>query len=378
MPLINDIQQRFADKWAGQLDNEHARNYIQSQSGNFGISLFQYPSDLGGPDLLHYVEFNINVRGKSEFDDSKRLFEVRRDPDAAGLTNEQLGTATTVGGAIAAGVVTGGIAKTILGKFGKTGAIAGNTKTTGSTKAADTAIATGVGVAAGLATGAAINASKLLKPDTSYRISDVIALHLDGPPTVKYGMNYANKELGTLAGILSGSVFGSQGAMSGVKEAVTAMGTAVAKLPGALGSMDVQTALSASSKTALNPFKEVVFESVDFRSFNFKYKFLPKNAQESQAVFDIIRLFKFHMHPEMSAGKLFFIYPSEFQITYNFMNGENSYFHKMAPCALESMEVSYGGEQFTSFDDGSPTEINMILTFRELEILTKKMINKGY
>lgn len=378
MALTDDIQQRFAEKWAGQLDNEHARDYIRSQAGNFGIKLFQYPADLGSSDLLHYVEFGINVRGKSEFDTSKRLFEIKRDPDAGGLTNDEIGTATAVGGAIAAGVVAGGITKTILGKFGKTGAVAGNTKTLGSTKAADTAIALGVGTVAGLATGAAINASKLLKPDTSYRISDVIALHLDGPPTVKYGMNYANKELGTLAGVLSGSVFGSQGALSGVKEAITAMGTAAAKLPGALGTMDVQTALSASSKTSLNPFKEVVFESVDFRAFSFKYKFLPKNAQESQAVYDIIRLFKFHMHPEMSAGKLFFIYPSEFQITYHFMNGENSYFHKMAPCALESMEVSYGGEQFTSFDDGSPTEINMTLTFRELEILTKKMIDKGY
>jgi hypothetical protein len=80
----------------------------------------------------------------------------------------------------------------------------------------------------------------------------------------------------------------------------------------------------------------------------------------------------------MSEGKLFFIYPSEFQISYYFGSKENLYFHKFAPCALESMEVSYGGEQFSSFDDGNPVEVNMVLTFRELSILTKKMIQKGY
>jgi hypothetical protein len=376
MPLDRDIQQRLT----GDIARASSSNgYYESslRESKFNINVLQYPSDLGSQDNLHYIEFGINVRGKSEFDKTKRLFEVRRNPDSGNLSQEQIGTVATTAGAVAAGVVAGGITKTILGKFGRTGAVAGN-KTLGTTKAADTAIAAGVGIGVGLATGAAINANKLLKPDTSFRISDVIALYVDGPPTVKYGMNYANKELGTLAGIVSGGLIESLGALNPLGEQGAAAFAAFAKLPGAFGSVDVQSALSASSKTSLNPFKEVVFESVDFRSFAFKYKFLPKNKAESEAVRNIIKLFKFHMHPEMSEGKLFFIYPSEFQITYYFQNQQNNYFHKMAPCALESMEVSYGGEQFSSFDDGNPTEVNMTLTFRELEILTKKMIDQGY
>ena len=380
MPLDTDIQQRVSREAgaerarASSSDGYYERTLRESK---FNINVLQYPSDLGSQDNLHYIEFGINVRGKSEFDKTKRLFEVRSNPDSGNLSQEQIGTVATTAGAVAAGVVAGGITKTILGKSGRTGAVAGN-KTLGTTKAADTAIAAGVGIGVGLATGAAINANKLLKPDTSFRISDVIALYVDGPPTVKYGMNYANKELGTLAGIVSGGLIESLGALNPLGEQGAAAFAAFAKLPGAFGSVDVQSALSASSKTSLNPFKEVVFESVDFRSFAFKYKFLPKNKIESEAVRNIIKLFKFHMHPEMSEGKLFFIYPSEFQITYYFQNQQNNYFHKMAPCALESMEVSYGGEQFSSFEDGNPTEVNMTLTFRELEILTKKMIDQGY
>lgn len=381
MPLDKDIQERLSAEAGAALARASSSSGYYERSlrhSKFDINVLKYPSDLGSSDLKHYIEFGINVRGNSEFNKDKRLFEVKKNPQAADLTDEQLGTLATTAGGIAAGVVAGGLTKTILGKFGKTGAVQGNKTALGSTKAADTFISAGVGVGVGLATGAAINANKLLKPDTSYRISDVIALYVDGPPTVKYGMNYANKELGTLAGVIGGSAYDSQGALAGTSESAAALGAALAKLPGAFGTVDVQSALSASSKTSLNPFKEVIFESVDFRSFAFKYKFLPKNQQESEAVRNIIKLFKFHMHPEMSAGKLFFIYPSEFQITYYFGNSQNTYFHKFSPCALESMEVSYGGEQFASFADGNPAEINVTLTFRELDILTKKMIEDGY
>lgn len=381
MPLDKDIQERLSSQAGAALARASSSSgYYEKtlRQSKFEINVLKYPSDLGSSDLQHYIEFGINVRGKSEFNKDKRLFEVRKNPESANLSDDQIATVATTAGGVAAGVVAGGITKTILGKFGKTGAVQGNKTALGSTKAADTLISAGVGVGVGLATGAAISANKLLKPDTSYRISDVIALYVDGPPTVKYGMNYANKELGTLAGIVSGGLVESLGALNPLGEQGAAAFAAFAKLPGAFGTVDVQSALSASSKTSLNPFKEVIFESVDFRSFAFKYKFLPKNKQESEAVRNIIKLFKFHMHPEMSAGKLFFIYPSEFQITYYFGNSQNTYFHKFSPCALESMEVSYGGEQFSSFADGNPSEVNMTLTFRELDILTKKMIEDGY
>jgi hypothetical protein len=84
------------------------------------------------------------------------------------------------------------------------------------------------------------------------------------------------------------------------------------------------------------------------------------------------------MHPELSTNKLFFIYPSEFEISYIFEGKENEYFHKFKPCVLESMDVTYGGEQYSSFTDGKPTEVNLSLTFKETEILTKSQVKVGY
>jgi hypothetical protein len=156
------------------------------------------------------------------------------------------------------------------------------------------------------------------------------------------------------------------------------MGMQFAKLPGALGGADLSSAMGKAAGVALNPFREVIFEAVDFRTFAFKYKFLPKNKSESDSIKEIINLFKYHMHPEIASSKLFFIYPSEFQITYFFKGSQNEYFHKFRPCVLDSMEVNYGGEQFSSFRDGQPSEVNMSLVFRETEVLTKELVDKGY
>ena len=105
---------------------------------------------------------------------------------------------------------------------------------------------------------------------------------------------------------------------------------------------------------------------------------MPKSDWEANAVQDIIKLFKFHMHPEISQNKLFFIYPSEFEITYFYGGSQNQYFHKFKPCVLESLDVTYGGDQYSSFFNGKPTEVNLSLVFRETEILTKQQIKDGY
>ena len=349
----------------------------------FNVKVIQYPSDLEtAPNLQHYVLFNINVRGKSKFNVENRQFEVKRNPNSANLSPDEMASpvirgVTYVAAGAAAGVAVTSLVSKAADAFGLSGA--GKKGPAAKSRQASVNVVSKVaGAGVGVAVGATMAASDLLKKDTTYRISDAIALYVDGPPSVKYSMNYANKELGTLLGVLSGSVFDGQGGLSAGAEAGAAIGASFAKLPGAFGVADVASALSVSSGTSLNPFRETVFESVDFRSFAFKYKFFPKNKKESDDVYEIIKTFKFHMHPEMSEGKLFFIYPSEFNITYYYGSEKNGYFHKFATCVLESMDVSYGGEQFSSFKDGAPTEINMSLTFRELEILTKNMVQGGY
>jgi hypothetical protein len=85
------------------------------------------------------------------------------------------------------------------------------------------------------------------------------------------------------------------------------------------------------------------------------------------------------MHPEFKDKNTFvYVYPSEFDIEYFFAGKENSSLNKISSCVLKEMTVNYSPNgTFTTFPDGTPTQINMTLQFVELETLTKERIEAG-
>lgn len=346
------------------------------------LDVLKYPSNLGAKDLQHYVEFAINVRGKSKFKKDYSTYEgyeVRRDnqaqlsPEAAGNAFDKV-AALAVGAGAVSYFGAKNIFKMIPGVGGKGlgGSVARGAVTAGG------AVIAAEGTAA--AVGAVRKNIDILKPDKMERLKQVIALHLEERPSVRYAAEYSTKSLGTLAGLLgqSSSLTGTamDVVMSG--EAKAAMGMALGKIPQIAG-IAATDLLRASAKVTTNPFREVLFEQIDFRTFGFKYRFLPKSEQESRTIKKIIDMFKEHMLPEVSPEKLFFIYPSEFQITYYFGNAENTYFHKLGACALEDMQIEFGSSDgYSSFRTGAPTEILMSLRFRELELITREKAREGY
>jgi hypothetical protein len=218
---------------------------------------------------------------------------------------------------------------------------------------------------------------------STLRLKEVITLHVEERPSVKYGVNYGDMDMGALTGMLvEGSAAATRGALGDMSKEIQARFLSeLVKLPqlGNRAGGTLNDLRELSSRTKTNPFREVLFESVDYRTFNFRYKFFPKNKSESQKVFKIIEMLKIHMHPELTSGKLFYIYPSEFDIQYYFKDKENNYINKFAKCALTDMSVEYGGDQFATFEDGSPVEVGINLTFKELEQMTSEGIEEnGY
>lgn len=346
------------------------------------LDVIKYPSNLGASDLQHYVEFAINVRGKSKFKKDYATYEgyeVRRDnlaqlsPEGAGVAFDKVAALTLGAGAVSY-FGAKNIFKLIPGVGGK--GLGGSV--------ARGAVATGAAILAAEGTAAAAGAIRkninVLAPDKMERLKQVIALHMEERPAVRYSAEYSTKSLGALAGLLSQSstLTGSAADVVMSGEAKAALGMALGKIPQIAG-IAATDLLRASAKVTMNPFREVLFEQIDFRTFGFKYRFLPKSEQESRDVKKIIDMFKEHMLPEVSPERLFFIYPSEFQITYYFGNSENTYFHKFGACALEDLQVEYGsGDGYSSFRSGAPTEIIMALRFRELELITREKAREGY
>jgi hypothetical protein len=369
--------------YVGGQKSQYNGNLSSKKAGqDYNISSCSYPSGVGSnPDLQHYITFFINVRGKSKFKYSS-IGSVNSAPSSSmkDTTISNTGAAMGRGAALAfGGALLGGVA----------GATSATSKAGQGAKAMGAGAANGIfkAGAAGAATvglvTAAVNLTSTLESDKKYRLTNVITLAVQERPSVSYGINYQDKDMGILGGFLSGDTSLSEttgGSKFGELSAAAAL--QIAKIPSLLpgfGSASLSDVIQFGAKVKTNPFREVFFEGIDYRKFNFKYKFMPKNDSEAQSVYDIIATFKEHMHPELSAGGYFYIYPSEFKIAYYYNNKENGYINRIADCALTDMTVDYGGEQFSSFDNGSPTEINLSLSFRELELLTKETIRtQGY
>jgi hypothetical protein len=347
----------------------------------YSVGDFQYPIGLGVErDLQHTVAFYINVRGKSRFDTNNRFSGILPDSSTTSITSEQAGKAVTLLGAGLLGAAAIGGAKSayaVAAEARRAKARGLSNLQRGTQAGRQIASAGGLAIASTAAAGTALVASQensFLKPDNKQRLKDVITLHMQERPSVKYGVNYQNVDLGAIGGFL-----GNISALDTAEGGAYALAEA-ARLPSVIpgiGSTPTNL-LGVAAKVKTNPFREVLFESVDYRTFNFRYKFFPKSAAEGINIKNIIDKFKFHMHPELSANKFFYIYPSEFEIRYMFNGAENKNFNKIGNCALVDMQVDYGGDRFSSFNDGAPTEIDLSLTFRELELMTKEQVKNGY
>jgi len=236
------------------------------------------------------------------------------------------------------------------------------------------------------------------KRQTTRRISDSIALYLPANVRDTTGAEYENMPTGVLgyaanqgldlmnmleskdynaaADIFTGS------ATMFATEAFKRAGAAFAEgLAGAEGAIQLANRVLGQAD---NPFVEVLFNSMNVREFTYNFNFAPRNEDETAEVQQIIQLFRFHMTPEMQgANSRYLTLPSEFDIHYMFKgkdgNGkENDFYNRISTCVLMNVDTNYTPNGVRSFESGAPTKIEMTLTFRETELLTKEKINAGY
>jgi hypothetical protein len=376
------------------LTNQYALNNSKLQtrlraetfeSSKYDIQSTQYPSDLysntreyGG----NYVLFYINI-----VEDSKLLpkqggsVSVLNDQvsnrlrgDLVGLNlskTQSAGAAAGVGfvtGLFGGGVANIGALKTAI-KGGAIGAVYG----------------TAVTGAIPLTESGATKARSQQK-----RTRHAIALHIPNQLNITYGVDWQTDEtfaFQAAAVAATGATDVAKAIQTGAKknsdktdQAETSQLGSIAQAIALRTAPGVGGALSAATGNAANPKKEQIFKSVNYREFTLDYTFSPKDAEEAQAVRNIIYLFKLHMHPEYKDENGFiFVYPSEFDITYYQGGAENLNLHRHPSCVLKNMSINYTPNgAFNTFDDGMPTQINVQLQFLELAILTKETIQANY
>lgn len=157
-------------------------------------------------------------------------------------------------------------------------------------------------------------------------------------------------------------------------------------LLGVSGDSPTEGAIPGAFASALNPMVEVLFRHTQLREFQFAFSFSPASAAESKTLKEAIQRLRYHSAPRLRTGRLFFESPSEFLIAFYFKPfgstqwTENANMPKIGKCVLRRVEVIYNNDgEYSTFEDGMPVQVQLILVFREMRIIDKNLIqNEGY
>jgi len=246
--------------------------------------------------------------------------------------------------------------------------------------------------------------TKLLTPGT--KIKKVISLPIPANLSTGYNAKYANMPIGPMGKIAQQTIASAQsegGALGSIadllgtdagqdslKGAVKNIGATLAQeqlsgiVGGAIGGLPGLVAGAAADQAtqgalqvtgvARNPHLAVLFEGVDMRTHQFQYKFIPRNAGESDTLREIIKQFKLAMAPEFIESGHFFNYPDEFDIRI----GNPDYLFKIGTSVLIDFQLNYTAQDGSLFHvNGAPVAVSLSMTFQELDIITKAQIEDG-
>ena len=229
------------------------------------------------------------------------------------------------------------------------------------------------------------------------RLDTAIALYMPPTVSVTYTANYTDTEIGAgaaiganvltsgggakeVAGILASDETNNE-VIDGLKKA--ALGT-VGAVPGFQGSREL---MEMNQGFIMTNRMELAFKGLPKRGFQYTFKMIPKSEQEAEEIRNIVTAFKMNMLPEQESESQGFTgrnlkIPNTFDIKYMYVGRENQYLNKISTCVLESMNVTFGGDRYKTFDgnaDGAPpVETTITLNFKEMELITKERAQEGF
>jgi len=162
------------------------------------------------------------------------------------------------------------------------------------------------------------------------------------------------------------------GAMSSIPVVGSVLGAAVAPaVKGAMGGAGI----------ARNPFMALLYDSPAMREHTFSWKLVARNYGESNVIYNIVKLFKYHAAPGRSslgdvAGQSVFLqYPEQFDIDFH----HKEFLYNIAPSVLKGFSVNYhpDGTQYHVSPDGTekaPVSVQIEMQLQEVAIVTKEDI----
>jgi len=233
--------------------------------------------------------------------------------------------------------------------------------------------------------------SLLLQRRNIQKTGTFIGLYMPPAVNVSYTMDYASAEIGVMSELLYGIFKDYQAGASFTDAVKMSAGTGQTALTQmGLGMIDkvipgAKDLYAIETGTMITPRTEMMFRGIGRREFAFTFVFIPKSRNESNKVKQIVQEFKVGMTPTfIDKGSVReMTIPDIFSIRYMHINKDNSYLNKIGKCYLKSMNVTYGGDKFVTYDDDGdgppPQRTTIALSFQEIEIMDRDAVEKrGY
>ncbi len=193
-----------------------------------------------------------------------------------------------------------------------------------------------------------------------------IHLYVPGGFSVPDGANYGTINLNTLGS--------SQAEINATSEKDLALLKAGAALDAAgLGDLTPAAQKQAINQgIALNPNTAVQFDTVNLRTFEFNFKMVAESSQEAYQIFQIENLFRKALYPTRQGAIL--KYPPTFKI--QFLHGDqvNTYMPRIMESYLVGLNTTYNASSNMYHADGSPSEVDVTLSFQETELITREKL----
>lgn len=288
----------------------------------YGLNSLQYPRDLGSMQKGHFVQFSLFQRTPQQFN------ELKQAATEGSLTD--------------------------LAEAGKTVV----NKTVDLYKTS--------------------NSSSLSLGNEIQGKPEIISLYM--PDTVNFTnqTSYSGTSLMSVLGETLGLV--NKIASSAPGALGTALGGLTA-IPGAalsaIQSNPVKLIMGANN-LAINPKNQLLFEGIDFRTYQMAFVFTPYSAEEAETVRKIIKTFKKHAAPRIitEAAGMFFVPPSTVKLSFMHNGKENPHIARVAESVIESIDVNYSPNGWAAHDDGAPVQTMLTINFKEIQLIDSEMIDK--
>ena len=189
------------------------------------------------------------------------------------------------------------------------------------------------------------------------------------------------------------------------------MGEAAAEhaLSSTIKKSDLLKRALGGSNIAINPKMSLLYQGPGkFRKFVFEFPMIAKNEKESETIENIIEAFRISTLPgyadpisnlanklskskgtaqsstggterKKGAGSNFYTFPSTWDIRFGHAHGADEKPFKIARSVCNSVIANYAaaGVPFF-FQDGKPFEIKLTVSFTEIVVMTRELVDKGY